>query len=89
MRFAKKSSYSDSYTLACMCENVGFTEGAPEAEIFVTFYDVNDNIVGGARLDGDHLYMNQADRYEATIDCVPVVNKTHMFRWTVDIYSVR
>ena len=90
MRFTRNnSSFYDECNLACMLENVGFYDGNPEAEISVVFYDQNDIIVGGARLDGEHLYLNQPDRYETNIDCINVVNKTHTFRWNIDIYSVR
>ena len=89
MRFTRNSnSYSTSYDLACMVENVRLTDCKPETEVYVTFYDENDDIVGGARLTGNVLYKNQPDRYDTRIDCISVVNKTHLFRWSCDVYFV-
>ena len=87
IRFLKSGSYSHDYELAAMVENVRMNATDVATDVYVTFYDENDNIVGGAQMDGEILYMNQPDKYSASIDCVSVINKTRTFRWSCDYFS--
>lgn len=88
MRFQRDdSSYNPRYHCACMVENVLDPATDVATDVYVVFYDANENIVGGATLSGERLYIHQPDRYDERIDCKSVINRTTTFRWSLDYFS--
>ena len=70
-----------------MVENVLDPATDVATDVYVVFYDANENIVGGATLSGERLYIHQPDRYDERIDCKSVINRTTTFRWSLDYFS--
>lgn len=86
MRFLQVHSHTE---LAAMCENL--TNEYQYINVYTTFYDEDDNIIGGAKMEGagysSRFFPNTPDRVEARIYCESVIDRTAMFRWTCSILS--
>lgn len=86
VEFMEDYDYDNRYRLFAIIENIGYRTNDLDLQVYFTFYDSNDKIIGGLCISASTILYRLPDRYNQKIFCENVRTKTKKYKYTVTLY---